>query len=256
MAGFCGKCKLNFEGSKCPVCGRHKNTIPVIIISIVSIVVLAGIFGYSNYENQVNVLIDDTKTELESLTKENIVIQNINEEHEKEREWKNAMKKDYAFSNPVNENLNESIEITESDIERYKKEIHQLINEKRIKAGVAPLTFDPKINSIAQEYAEYIALHDHISHYDLNGDGVHERFEKVGYDCNPEYPNYYKMTSENIHVGHSSSNNNIPNKAVTGWVNSKGHTENIFDDEFTKHGLGIAVNDKEFHNVYIISNFC
>ena len=252
MAGFCGKCKLNFEGSKCPVCGRHKNTIPIVMVSIIGIVVLAGVFGYSNYSNEIESFVDNTKNSIQDFTKETTEIQNVNEEHETTQEWKNIMKKEYTFTDSTNQNLIESTQITESDIEKIRLEFHELVNDERKKVGVEPLTLDPKINSIAQNYVNYLSEHNHFAHEDLDGNRVSERFESVGYDCNPKYPNWYKAVGENLGTVFLNSENKALDM-LNGLKNSKKHYDNAMNENFVREGLGFAVGEEWF---IMVQNFC
>ena len=116
-----------------------------------------------------------------------------------------------------------------------------------------------------------MAAKDYFSHTSLAGLSPTDRGNKAGYDCRKDYGSYYTYgLAENIHQGwlydsYRTLNGRIVSyewftleglaqTAVTGWMGSKGHRENILKSSYDRAGLGVAI--AEDGKVYFTQNFC
>lgn len=102
-------------------------------------------------------------------------------------------------------------------------EVVRLVNEERTKAGVAPLTAEPKAGAAAAVRAK--ELETSFSHTRPNGSGFESALKEQGAS--------YTSAGENIAWGQKSAQ-----EVVTAWMNSAGHRANILSPNFTQIGVG------------------
>lgn len=79
------------------------------------------------------------------------------------------------------------------------------------------LKYDPTLEKYAQKWAEWMATKDNMVHSNLDTGGT---FNYVG---------------ENIAMGYEEVD-----EVMDGWMNSKGHRQNILSGNYTHIGLGYA----------------
>jgi uncharacterized protein YkwD len=112
----------------------------------------------------------------------------------------------------------------------------QLVNEVRANGtrcggksfGPAPpLQRSGTLDSVASQHAVDMARHDYFEHVDLSGRSPADRVRASGYRG--------ILVGENIAYGPASAD-----EAVTGWLQSTGHCENIMDPRFVEMGLAVA----------------
>ena len=121
--------------------------------------------------------------------------------------------------------------------------VFALTNEERHNEGLAPLTLDPGISTIARRHSANMAYR-RFSH-DLQGKGPGERALAAGYPC--EF-------GENIFKLHKRRNIEMTAIAlVDGWMESPSHRRNILRPNATNIGVGIYVT--EDNTVYATQNF-
>ena len=124
-------------------------------------------------------------------------------------------------------------EISNEFMAEVEQAIFNKVNEERIKAGVAPLTYNKTMEKYARIKSEDMGLKNYFSHEDLNGDLITKQMLADGVT--------YRAWGENI--AYISGYGDIPevlaNKFMTNWMNSKGHRENILATKFTSIGVGI-----------------
>lgn len=113
------------------------------------------------------------------------------------------------------------------DISEYAKECFDLVNKKRTAAGLKKLTWDDAIAEACDIRAEEIS--EKFSHLRPNGESWFTVLDEVGADLSGE--------GENLAEGYST-----PQKAVSAWMNSKGHKENILDKSWKKSAIGVHYN--------------
>jgi uncharacterized protein YkwD len=112
------------------------------------------------------------------------------------------------------------------DLTADEKMILKLINAEREKAGLEPLTPDPKLNRAARSHSLNMAKQSTLAH-ELDGKSAADRIKDCGYRL--------RTYGENCGVG-----SRTPAQAVQMWMNSPPHKENILKPEFNETGLGIA----------------
>ena len=157
------------------------------------------------------------------------------------------------------------------DIRHLEDRAHELINAERVKSGLQPLKHIEKIRLIARSHSEDMAVQDYFAHRSPEGLSPTDRGQKEGYNCRKDYGSYYTYgLAENIHQGwlydsYSTRNGRIASytwftmeglaqTAVGGWMESRGHRENILKTTYDRTGIGVAV--AEDGKVYFTQNFC
>jgi hypothetical protein len=102
--------------------------------------------------------------------------------------------------------------------------ITQILNEtnaERAKAGLAPLTLTPSMNTVAQNWSKAMSDKGSMTH-------------------NPDYQ--FELPQPWIRVGENVGQGYTPSTIVPAWMASEGHKKNILGD-FTHIGLGYYVDE-------------
>jgi len=125
-----------------------------------------------------------------------------------------------------------------SPLEKARIELLNLHNKERKKKKLAELTMNDKLESAAQQYAEFMAESGKFGH---NEQGTpEERIKAAGYEA--------MAGGENLAWG-------LPNagRVVREWMKSDVHRDNILMEDFAEVGFGIAPNAKG--ELYWVTNF-
>jgi len=155
------------------------------------------------------------------------------------------------------------------DVGRLEKKIHDLINQERKKKGLASLSWNESLNSIARSYSRDMIERKFFSHNDPDGRSFLERYQAGGFVCKLRNGNETCLGAENIAQDNLYSSvvyrNGVPSydwnsedeiaaSVVKRWIQSRGHRENILTAYFKRQGIGVAVSDDG--KVYVTENFC
>ncbi len=122
-----------------------------------------------------------------------------------------------------------------------EQHVTQGMNAERVKNGLAPLTSDTKLSSIARAHSGDMLTNNFFSHSSLNGCNPGCRLNAAGYGWMSYGENIYWMS------GYDLSAQDTANKVVAGWMNSPGHRANILGTKFTNVGVGIAVQGSKVY---------
>lgn len=105
------------------------------------------------------------------------------------------------------------------------EEVVALVNEQRVEAGCPPLAIDARLVAAAQGHSEDMAHNDFFSHTGSDGSLPWDRMAAEGYN--------WSRAAENIAAGYPT-----PEQAVTAWMNSPGHRNNILNCDLVDTGVG------------------
>ncbi len=122
---------------------------------------------------------------------------------------------------------------TTGSVSSYEKQVVELVNAERAKAGVAPLSLDSSVSNAARTKSQDMATNNYFSHTSPTYGSAGNMLSKFGIK--------YTAWGENIASGQKT-----PQEVVTAWMNSQGHRENILSSTFTKIGVGYATNSKGY----------
>lgn len=114
-----------------------------------------------------------------------------------------------------------------------EREAFDLINAARRKANLPPLFLDAEMLYLAREHSETMANSGNFTHRGARGEMVDERARNVGITD-------WRGIGENIAANQSAKNPVAT--AIECWLNSEGHRRNLFSNDWTRSGIGVAVS--------------
>ncbi len=113
-----------------------------------------------------------------------------------------------------------------SEMGELQCEVHQLINEERLKRGLFPLSPSTHCVQASQFHAEHMDEFGYFSH-DSPQESFSERMDRFGIGG---------FRAENIATGSE------PALVVRAWMNSRGHRANILNPNLSYTGVGFSGN--------------
>jgi uncharacterized protein YkwD len=117
----------------------------------------------------------------------------------------------------------------------------ELVNNERQSRGLHPLTLNPVLSGIADDYACEMINSGFFAHVAPSGEGPGQRAINAGY--------VFLAIGENLAGGQTS-----PEQAMVDWMNSTvGHRENILAQQWKE--IGIAVRTGGQYGVYWVQEF-
>lgn len=117
----------------------------------------------------------------------------------------------------------------------------ELVNNERTSRGLHPLTLNPILSQMADDYAKEMIACGFFSHLSPTGEGPGQRAVSAGY--------VFLAVGENLAVGQTT-----PEQAMADWMKStEGHRENILSPQWKE--IGIAVRLGGEYGVYWVQEF-
>ena len=112
---------------------------------------------------------------------------------------------------------------------RTEARIFDLINDERRHQGLRPLVFNAQLNQMAKIQAQNMAYFQKMAHVLPNATlpTLNDRAHYVGYT--------YGRIAENVALGYPNAD-----MVVEGWMNSRGHRQNILDGGVVETGIAVA----------------
>lgn len=127
-----------------------------------------------------------------------------------------------------------------------KEELFELVNKERVKAGIAPLTIDSRMEQTAQLKADDMAKYGYFEHnIPRYGNMLSPEMEKIAADT-------CVYISENLHYGTNEAV--TARAAVDGWMGSKPHREAMLNPKYNTTGIGTSYSDK--YGAIQVQHFC
>lgn len=111
-------------------------------------------------------------------------------------------------------------------------EILKLVNQERLRHGLAPLAFSPRLSVMARGHSYDMAIRNYLSHNSPEGSTPGDRIRGVGIS--------YQELGENIYMDSYLDLDGLPERAVTGWLASPEHRANMLSPNFREAGVGVA----------------
>jgi len=133
----------------------------------------------------------------------------------------------------TNTNNNSSTNYTATTEEQ---ELLNLINEQRVAYGLSALKFDAELQRVAKIKAQDLVNNNYFSHNSPTYGSPFDMMKSFGIT--------YKAAGENI------AGNSTLKGAVTAWMNSQGHRENILSNAYNYTGIGV-VNSPVYGKVMV-----
>jgi uncharacterized protein YkwD len=147
-----------------------------------------------------------------------------------------------------------------------------LINNQREQNGFSALSYDPFLADIARGHSWDMVARNFFEHMNPDGLMARGRGDAAGYPCirvvkggsyngisenlyqGTRYSAYYSNAEGVIASYNWSSTDDIAERAVTGWMDSPGHRQNILTSRYELEGIGVAFSSDD--KIYITENFC
>lgn len=112
----------------------------------------------------------------------------------------------------------------------FEKQMVELVNQERTKAGLKPLTVDPRLTELARLKCKDMVQHGYFDHYSPTYGQFWDMLKNAGIA--------YSYCGENL-AGNSTVEN-----AHDRLMQSPGHRKNILNPNFTHVGIGIVAYEK------------
>ncbi len=107
----------------------------------------------------------------------------------------------------------------------YEREVVRLLNEERIKRGLAALKINTRLSYVARLKAKDMRDKNYFSHTSPTYGTPFQMMKDFGI--------FYRSAGENIAMGQRT-----PSEVMTAWMNSPGHRANILNSNYTEVGVG------------------
>ena len=120
----------------------------------------------------------------------------------------------------------------------YEAEVIRLVNVKRAKYGLSPLTEHLELSRAARYKSQDMSDHQYFSHTSPTYGSPFEMME--AFDIT------FLSAGENIACGYGT-----PAEVVSGWMNSPGHRDNILDPSFNQIGVGYVAKGRYWTQMFI-----
>lgn len=112
-----------------------------------------------------------------------------------------------------------------------ERRVFDLVNAERRARGESALVWDAELTRMARVHSENMARQSFFNHKGPDGQGLRERSRASGISG-------FKALAENL--AYNKGFADAASSAVTGWMHSEGHRDNILNAEFTRSGIGVA----------------
>jgi uncharacterized protein YkwD len=132
-----------------------------------------------------------------------------------------------------------------SGLTEPETEILGLVNTQRLRAGLAPLKFSPRLAVVARGHSYDMAMRHYLAHNSPDGVAPADRITGVGIG--------YRAVGENIYMDEYADPADVPQRAMNRWLKSPEHLANIISSKFTETGVGIAQSADG--SIYVTQDF-
>lgn len=126
--------------------------------------------------------------------------------------------------------------------------IHQLVNDERKEHDLNSLGFNEDLAYIARIRSQDMAVNGYFGHEEPDGDTFRDRLREYGYEGQNTAENLVKPSAEP-----DTPIVKTAKRAVSGWMKSPPHRENILIPSFNVEGIGAYVT--EDYTIYITQIF-
>jgi len=116
-----------------------------------------------------------------------------------------------------------------------ESEIIDAVNSERVRRGLKPLKFSPRLAVVARGHSYDMAIRHYRGHDSPEGSTPTDRVRGVGVE--------FKAVAENIYVDDYHKLESLGARALKGWLESPEHSANLLAPDFVETGIGIARSD-------------
>lgn len=141
---------------------------------------------------------------------------------------------------------------------RVERIIAAEINEIRAEHNLSELTVRADVVNVSRDHSQDMYEREYFAHETPDGQSPQDRIDAAGVDCavgenlgqmwyEPALPDGYVAQG-------LTSEEEVAEAFVEGWMDSPGHRENILTEEYGTHGVGVYVG--EDGAVFATHKFC
>ncbi|NLB78120.1 MAG: SH3 domain-containing protein [Clostridiaceae bacterium] len=116
------------------------------------------------------------------------------------------------------------------ELSQDERKLLDLINQERAKSNLSPLIADPELMKVARTKANDMTKNNYFSHYSPTYGSPFDMMRQFGIT--------FKAAAENI------AGNSTVEGAVSSWMKSEGHRNNIMNSNYNYTGIGISKSNK------------
>ncbi|HWL25620.1 MAG TPA: CAP domain-containing protein [Ureibacillus sp.] len=127
---------------------------------------------------------------------------------------------------------------TNQSVSDFEKQVVDLTNAERQKAGLKPLAIYNPLMDVAQAKSDDMAKNKYFDHNSPTYGSPFDQMKAAGIS--------YKAAGENIAQGQTT-----PAQVVQAWMDSPGHRANILNANFTHIGVGYVANGNYWTQQFI-----
>jgi len=129
------------------------------------------------------------------------------------------------------------VSYTETEVEEL---IIVLVNEERQKLGLSTLSQDTLLTSLAREHSTSMVENNFFSHDRYPGQRSFDHNQPPG---TIRGENLSKTPTRRLIPGPYLSLQEACEWAVSGWMDSPGHRDNMLEPKFSRTGVGVSLSD-------------
>jgi uncharacterized protein YkwD len=113
-----------------------------------------------------------------------------------------------------------------------EREAFDLINKKRADAGLEPLVWNQQLATLARQHSDDMAEYKFFSHRGTDGSMVDQRADRLG---------LMNWTAIGENIAYNRGYSDAASFAVTSWMASPAHRQNLLDKRWKESGIGVAI---------------
>src|SRR5271170_7261937 len=102
-----------------------------------------------------------------------------------------------------------------SGLTEQETQILGLVNQRRVRSGLQPLKFSPRLAVIARGHSYDMAMRHYLAHNSPDGVAPADRLSGVGIG--------YRAVGENIYMDDDADSAGVPRRVLEGWLKSPEH---------------------------------
>jgi DNA-directed RNA polymerase subunit M/transcription elongation factor TFIIS len=127
---------------------------------------------------------------------------------------------------------------TSMDLRWAEKTVFEMVNQKRMEAGLAPLAWDESIASYSRKHSADMAEKGEVYH-----DVAELADLRLGENAamNPRAAGGFILLPYPVGLAFYKTDRELLGETVESWMKSSGHRQNILNASYTSTGVGIAV---------------
>jgi len=133
----------------------------------------------------------------------------------------------------------------QSPFSAQELQLMKLANDARVKAGIAPLQFSPRLMVAARNHSRDMAARGYLGHDSPAGDTPADRARAAGLN--------YDELAENVYRGDAAKAAMLPERVLKIWLQSRVYSANLLSPAFRLSAVGIARADDGSY--FVTQNF-